>query len=397
MLNPALIAVPMRRDVHLLAVCLIGCGSAANGQVLTEPLQEMSDKSAATRTEGGDQEKAKDESEKSAKPDFLIVPIPISSPTLGHGLTLAGAVFYNPRGEPEPWISGVGLMRTSNGSRAIGAMHKMSLGQDRFRLMAFGGYARINMNFYGIGPNAAKRDVSIELEEKGFAGLLQGQYRVANHVYVGIRAEYLKLDTSVHNDEPRFPELELPRPEFKSTLAALGPVLTYDSQNSSLTPTNGEYLGIAWMFGLPKLGSDFSYNKVNAQANIYRPLGRRTVIAGRAALCGVSDGAPFYDLCMYGASNDLRGYETGRYRDGATWAAQVELRQHLFWRLGAAVFAGVGGVAPKLGALDDSVVLPSAGIGLRFQPSKETPVNVRVDYARGKDSHALYISVGEAF
>lgn len=100
---------------------------------------------------------------------------------------------------------------------------------------------------------------------------------------------------------------------------------------------------------------------------------------------------------MYGASNDLRGYETGRYRDGATWAAQAELRQHLFWRLGAVVFAGIGGVAPKLGALDDSVILPSAGIGLRFQPSKETPVNLRVDYARGKDSHALYISVGEAF
>src|SRR5687768_8898311 len=86
----------------------------------------------------------------------------------------------------------------------------------------------------------------------------------------------------------------------------------------------------------PSSAATFPTNKVNAQANIYRPLGPRTVIAGRASLCGVSDGAPFYDLCMYGASNDLRGYETGRYRDGATWAAQVELRQHLFWRIGAA-------------------------------------------------------------
>jgi hypothetical protein len=35
--------------------------------------------------------------------------------------------------------------------------------------------------------------------------------------------------------------------------------------------------------------------------------------------------------------------------------------------------------------------------GVRWQVAKETPINLRIDDARGKGSDALYISVGEAF
>ncbi len=36
-------------------------------------------------------------------------------------------------------------------------------------------------------------------------------------------------------------------------------------------------------------------------------------------------------------------------------------------------------------------------MGPGWQASKETPINLRIDYAVGKDSEALYVSVGEAF
>jgi hypothetical protein len=73
------------------------------------------------------------------------------------------------------------------------------------------------------------------------------------------------------------------------------------------------------------------------------------------------------------------------------------VRQHLFGRFGAVAFAGVGESMPSLTAFGDGKFLPAAGVGVRFQPSKQTPVNLRVDYAWGKNSHALYVSVGEAF
>jgi len=337
------------------------------------------------------------DAEKKANPDLLIVPIPQSSPTLGSGLTLAAALFYNPNESKEPWVTGIGVMKTSNGSMVVGALHKMTLGDDRFRIGLFGGYGDVNMRFYGVGASAGSRDTSIELNEKGILATVHGQMRVAGNLYAGGRLMHLGLSTSINREDPLFPEVEVPLRQFDSKLSKLGPVITYDSRDSSLYPRNGEVADIVWLFGAKALGSDFSHNKLTIDGNIYRSLSKNTVIAARAAACAVSSGAPFYDLCFYGASSDLRGYETGRFRDRATWATQVELRQMLFGRFGAVVFAGIGGSAPKWSDIGDGKILPSAGAGIRFQPSRDTPINLRIDYARGRDSSALYIGIGEAF
>lgn len=338
-----------------------------------------------------------EEQKKKSKPDLLIVPIPQSSPTLGSGATLAAALFYNPNESKDPWISAVGYMKTSNGSWGAGAMQKMAFDHDRFRLTLFGGYGDVNIRFYGIGSGAAQRDFSVELNERGFAGMINGQMRVAGNLYAGGRLISLSLDTAINKENPLFPDAELPTRAFTSKLVKAGPAITYDSRDSGLNPKAGEFANIAWLFGVDGLGSDYSHNKLTLDVNIYRSLSKNTVIAGRASACAVSTDAPFYDMCMYGTSSDLRGYETGKYRDRATWALQAEIRQHLFWRIGAVAFAGGGMSAPGWSKLDQGKWLPSAGLGLRLQPSKSTPINLRIDHAWGRDSKGLYISVGEAF
>lgn len=329
--------------------------------------------------------------------DLIIVPIPHSSPALGSGLTLVAGLFYNPNKSPEPWITGAGAMYTSNKSKALGIAHKMSLANDGFRLIGFAGYADVNMRFYGIGPDAGERGLSIKLNEKGFAGVLQGQARIFDHLYLGPRVQFLKLESSVLREKPLFPDDEIPRAEFDSQLLGFGLVASFDRRDSSLNPHNGELVQGSAIMSRKSLGSDFDYEKYTFNANIYRPVTKSTTIAGRAALCRVTDGAPFYDLCMYGMNNDLRGYEVGRFRDGAYWAAQMEVRQHLFGRFGAVVFGGIGESATSVSNFGDGKWLPAWGLGLRYQPTRTTPINLRVDYAWGKDSHALNISVGEAF
>lgn len=334
---------------------------------------------------------------KTSKPDLVIVPIPQSSPALGSGATLAAAMFYNPNQSKDPWITAVGLMKTSNGSQAAGVLHKMAFDQDRFRLGLFAGYANVNIRFYGVGAIAGNRDISVELNERGLAGMIQGQIRMVDNFYVGARVMHLDLKTMINKENEAFPDSELPTREFRSKLTKLGPVITFDRRDNSINPRSGEVANIAWLFGVEGLGSDFSHHKLTIDANIYRAISKNTVVAGRAAACAVSSGAPFYDLCFYGTSSDLRGYEAGRYRDRASWAAQVELRQHLFGRFGAVAFAGIGGSAPKWSEIDSGKFLPAAGFGARFQPSKGTPINVRIDYAWGRESQALYIGIGEAF
>jgi outer membrane protein assembly factor BamA len=364
--------------------------SAAHAQTAEGPSKDLSEQLDKV----GD---ARKEAEKKKSRDVLIVPIPHSSPSLGSGLTLMAGVFYNPNKSPEPWLTGIGAMYTSNKSWAIGVAHKMALANDRFRIVGFGGIANVNVNFYGIGPGAGDRDLAIKLNEKGFAGVVQGQMRLADHIYLGPRFEYLSLTTSIKREKPLFPDAEIPRAQFKSHLSALGPVANYDRRNSSMNPTDGELVAAAVMFNLRELGSDFSYQKYTLNGNIYRSIGKSTVVAGRVSICSVSKGGPFFDLCMYGSSSDLRGYEAGRFRNRAYWASQVELRQHLFGRFGAVVFAGVGESADSIGQFGKGKWLPAAGAGLRYRPSKGTPINMRLDYSVGKDSHALYLSIGEAF
>ena len=123
-----------------------------------EPGKEMKEE-----LEGVAEIAADAEADKKKSRDLLVVPIPQVSPSIGTGLTLAAALFYNPNQSKEPWITGVGFMHTSNGSWAVGAMHKMALSNDRIRATAFAGYADVNVDFFGIGPGAGDRDLSIEL------------------------------------------------------------------------------------------------------------------------------------------------------------------------------------------------------------------------------------------
>ena len=383
----------MRREIAYAccAALFVTFHCPALAQVPAGPSQELNEdleSLATTAEEATDQEKNR---------DLIIVPIPHFSPALGAGLTLAAALFYNPNKAPEPWITGVGVMRTRNKSWGIGAAHKMSLADDKYRFAVLAGYADVNVDFYGIGPEAGDRDASIQLNDRGYAALAQGQMRVARHVYIGPRFEYLSLKTSVRRDRKRFPDAEIPRIDFDSQLVGLGLALSYDSRDSALNPRKGVLVAGTAVYNSKSIGSDFTHDKYSLSANLYQPVTRTTVVAARASMCSVSKGGPFYDLCLYGMSSDLRGYEAGRYRNKASWAAQVEVRQHLFGRFGAVAFGGVGESADRVGAFGSGKWLPAAGVGLRYQPSKDTPVNLRVDYAWGRDSRALYVSLGEAF
>ena len=60
-------------------------------------------------------------------------------------------------------------------------------------------------------------------------------------------------------------------------------------------------------------------------------------------------------------------------------------------------FFGEGLVAPDFGSFTWDGLLPGGGVGLRFTVATQNHVNLRVDYAWGKNSSALYMGVAEAF
>ena len=366
------------------ALLLMAGTAAAAGPEAGVASAQSSGEAAAHAKEGG-------------KPTFVVMPIPQANPVLGNGLALAALALYQPKGSGGVWTTGAGGLYTDTESWAAAVFQKAHLAQDKLRVTAAGGYADMNLDFYGIGGGAGERDFSIGLNQKGTFALGQGLYRVKPHLYVGAQYRFLKVDTTLDRaGPPLFPDLELPAFELESRVSGLGPAAEYDTRNSEYGPTNGLYAQAQWLWNGDALGSDFDYSKFTGSVNGYHGLANG-VLAWRGSLCAAGDGAPFYDLCMYGQQNDLRGYESGQYRDKAMWAAQAEYRHPLFWRFGAVAFAGVGGIAPGINDLSDSTVLPAAGVGLRFAASRKYGVNMSLDAAWGKDSSAIYFYIGEAF
>ena len=329
--------------------------------------------------------------------DLLIAPVPLSNPATGTGLAVGVIGFYNPNNAPQQWISAGGIIYTSRGTKGIGAFQSMSFDQDRLRFTASLSYIDNRNDYYGIGSAAGDRGERSRIDGAQLNLDLQALMRMFPHGYAGVRYRLRTTDASVQVET----EASTPVPpagELNSTMSAIGPSIVYDTRDSATQPRRGVMISANWLFGLPALGDSYAHDKLQAAANAYLPIGTGTVVAVRGALCAAGGDAPYYDLCLFGTNNDLRGYLTGRYRDKASWAAQVEWRQRIKGRWGAVAFAGVGGIARSAGAIiDDGNLLPAGGVGLRYRPFRSNDVQLRVDLAAGKNDHAVYVGIAEAF
>lgn len=342
---------------------------------------------------------AVDRTDKPKRGEFVIAPMPMVNPTLENGLSLVGGYLYrldvNDRKTP-PSVSALAGFKTSNGSWAASALQTLHLAHDRFRLLMVGAYSDINYEFFGIGQSAGSAGASIEINQAGSVGLFEGLVRIAPDWYVGAR--YQILDMTAATSDLAIPGgPTLPAIDADLRTASLGPRLEFDSRDNPFYPRQGLQVQAIANFHGKGVGGQRTYQVYEGWINGYHAVSARHVVAWHAGACGTDGQVPFYDLCLLGKNQDLRGYTAGQYRDGAMLATQAEWRSEVWWRIGAVAFAGVGEVSPDFTGFTFKDALAGAGVGLRFTLAKRNHVNLRVDYAWGKDSSALYVGVAEAF
>lgn len=327
----------------------------------------------------------------------VIVPVPLAGPQLGAGLGLGAVWFYSPSASSRPWTTGAAGLVTTNGSVGVGGRHSMTLGKDRYRVDITAAYGKFNTQFFGVGGDAGQDNDPVPITQTPI--LFQGQatMRLIPNLFVGARLRFLDMTTVVREDAVIPPGLDIDDIEEERRIVAIGPVFNLDLTDGSLNPRSGTTFNGQWLFALPGLGSDNAYDKTNLTINHYVDVNENTVVAFRGSLCAASADAPFFDLCLFGSSSNLRGYANGQFRDRASWAVQTEWRRQLGGKFGVVAFAGIGGVAPGIGAIGQSTILPAAGGGVRYEVSREYRVNVRLDAAVGRDSSAIHLSLGEAF
>jgi outer membrane protein assembly factor BamA len=91
----------------------------------------------------------------------------------------------------------------------------------------------------------------------------------------------------------------------------------------------------------------------------------------------------------------MRGYYEGRYMDSNQIFAQMELRQHIYSRIGCVAWVGGGTVFPSFDKLRMQNILQNYGLGLRVEFKHN--VNIRIDYGFGKETAGFVFQFAEAF
>jgi outer membrane protein assembly factor BamA len=284
---------------------------------------------------------------------------------------------------------------TSSGSWGVGAAQATRLRGDELRIDGFLGYVELRYNFFGVGSAAGGAGVSVPIVQKGFAFVPELLFQVAKSAFLGVRYRGVRVETALDGAPPVLLE-PLRDQSIHITSSGVGPVAVLDTRNNDMNPASGVLIDLRANFANEAVGSDFDYRTFTLAANYYRRAGPG-VLALRGYACGVSDETPLFDLCLFGAGTDLRGYEAGRYRDRSMLALQGEYRFPLGGRFGAVVFAGSGKVAPSFGDMDREPDLPSVGAGLRWLASEKARVNLSIDVAKGRDGTAAYVYVKESF
>jgi hypothetical protein len=342
----------------------------------------------------------KEEKRRDRGGSILIAPMPLVSPAIGSGVIPVAAYIFpfskNDEVSPPSTVGVAGLI-TNNGTRAFALGAQLFLKQNTYEVT--GGYVQGNLNYdlYGIGIVAGNAGLKLPLQQTGHGYFGEALRRIAWGIFVGPR--FLAGDSFL-TVRPSSGEVPPPPPDLgiHTTLRALGLRVVRDTRSNHFYPLTGSKVEFTADFFAEALGSKYSFQRYKFQFDKFLSLTKNQVLAYDLYVCDTGGEPPFYANCIYGTSAELRGYTAGRYIDRQMFATQLEYRLSLPKRFGVAGFAGIGEVYPGASQiLRSNQFLPAVGGGPRFVLSSKYHVNLRTDFARGKNSWTWSMGVGEAF
>lgn len=216
-------------------------------------------------------------------------------------------------------------------------------------------------------------------------------YRIARRLFVGGAVKFSYMSARRVGNMSFFGSRRL-----KYTFTGVGLLLQYDSRNSTLMPDSGVLLMIRETV-FPRYFS--SYNRTLWQtavtADFFASLWRGCILAADIYAVFNSSDMPWPLREELGGISRMRGYYAGRYRDNDIVSAQLELRQGIIHRLGCAAWVGCGSVFSKPSEFSLRNLLPTYGVGIRWEFKHR--VNLRVDYGFGRRTGCLVLGLNEAF
>ena len=325
---------------------------------------------------------------------FLPVPIIITEPAVDNGLGAAGVFFHQPKADqmkPDadggfilPNVSAVAVAVTGNESWIVGGGHFRNWGKDHYRYNVFGGYANINLDWFGGGDFPVFEN-GIRFNAEGAILDQEFLFRVGDSDwFLGADWQFLKSDVTFKTSLP----IELPTVE--NTVSGLSAVGLYEKLDYQITPRNGLSFRLQAEFNREAIGSDFHFEKYTWKLRQYFEIGEKFTLSWRLDGTTTSGDVPFYLEPFV----QIQGIPAMRYQ-GAT-AATAELRGGYDIRPRWTVlgFVGAGRAADSLSDLNSATSRTAYGAGFRYLMAKRLGMRVGLDVAKGPEGTYVYIVMG---
>lgn len=251
--------------------------------------------------------------------------------------------------------------------------------------------------YYGIGNDTP--ETNEELYGINTLSIEHVSYRnVVGKLYAGAGLRFFR-SYNLDLEEGGLLETTAPIGIRANTAVGMDFGLLFDNRNNLMSTTTGVLAEFRQQVHRKFLGSDYDYSLSKLDVRAYwAPFDKRTDILAWQLFAYLSFGdTPFNELAPLGGDMIMRGYYQGRYLDQKHIATQAEYRMQVWKKLSAVAFAGIGDVSPQLSTFRLNELKYSLGAGLRYAVLPEENLNVRFDFAVGKDTQNFYINISEAF
>ncbi len=317
---------------------------------------------------------------------FLPIPYVNYNRSLGYQIGAVPVVLFNlvksDTVSPSS-IAGMAGVYTENKTWFLMGFSMLYLQEDNWRILAAGGLASVNFQFFLENQIGGWIPYNTELD----VIFAQVQRRVFRKIYAGVSLVRMNLKTS-SDVIPIEPE---------TRLNGLGLQVSMDRRSNVRYPRSGFETTVRYFTYPSFLGNEAVSNKIELTHNHFLPMRKNTdVLAGRVFI-GLGLGDLSFNQQLIVGRTDIRGYTQGGYRGNYLVAAQGEYRWNFLPRWGAVGFAGAATLFQAINEQDNGKILPGVGAGFRYTVDTETSMNVGMEVAAGIDDWGVYFRIGEAF
>lgn len=325
-----------------------------------------------------------------SKSDRMLIPFPIVTrqPETGWLGGIGFDYYFRPRDSA--------IAKVTRPSYIYGAISYSQLGQfqsdlqwqvftpeNKWFLKGQIGFINFYDRFWGIGNETPESNLS-EYNFNRTRVQLRAIKQVKKGIYVGAQWHsdwYTNVDWFNVKEGVA---LETVPGTGDNRLIGLGPVLVYDTRDNPYAAYKGWYAEFTSTFFVSALGSQFAFQKIQADVRKFVPLGNKPGhLIGLQTVWNLNIGneIPFREMGRLGSPMIMRGFFNGRFKDRHMGEVQAEYRFPVLGIFSGAAFLSTGRVAATPGELFQGKYHLSYGVGPRVMVNKKQRVSIRLDVA----------------